>query len=139
MEAKEWFWSCISLLIHVSFLVIVTWLFHKRRVFPFLFIVMWQFHIWNFFLFFCRFVQKVIESCFFQIHFVNFYRSIQMAAIMLQTIPSFYTKLSEKGHFISANTYEKYNVCKDYCNAHHDDKTYFSPACKYHNIVLEDV
>ena len=29
----------------------------------------------------------------------------QMAAIMLQTVPSFYTKLSEKNLFISANTY----------------------------------
>ena len=43
----------------------------------------------------------------FQIHFVNFCRCIQMAAIMLQTIPSFHTKVSEKNLFISANTYEK--------------------------------
>ena len=50
---------------------------------------------------------------------------------MLQTIPSFYTKLSEKCLFISANTYEKYIVCKDYCIAHHDDKTCFLPSCKY--------
>ena len=59
-----------------------------------------------------------------------------MAAIMLQTIPSFYTKLSEKSLFISANTYEKYIVCKDYCIAHHDDKTCFLPSCKYHILLL---
>ena len=53
-----------------------------------------------------------------------------MAAIMLQTIPSFYTKLSEKRLFISAHTYEKYIVCKDYCIGHHDDKTCFLPAFK---------
>ena len=35
-----------------------------------------------------------------------------MAAIMLQTIPSFYAKNSEKCLFISATTYEKYIVCK---------------------------
>ena len=50
-----------------------------------------------------------------------------MAAILLQAIPSFYTKLSEKSHFISANTYEKFIVRKDYCLAHHDDKTCFLP------------
>ena len=56
-----------------------------------------------------------------------------MAATMLQTIPSFYTRLSEKSLFISAHTYEKYIVCKDYCVAHHDDQT-----CFYHlvNIII---
>ena len=58
-----------------------------------------------------------------------------MAAITLQTIPRFSTKLSEKSLFISANTYEKYIVCKDYYIAHHDDKTCFLPSCKY-NIIL---
>ena len=62
-----------------------------------------------------------------------------MAAIMLKTIPSFYTKLSEKSLFISASTYGKYNVCKDYCIAHHDDKTCFLPSCKYHILLLGNV
>ena len=62
-----------------------------------------------------------------------------MAAIMLQSIPSFYTKLSEKSLFISANTYEKYIVCKDYCVAHHDDKTCFLPSCKCHILLLGNV
>ena len=75
----------------------------------------------------------------FQIHFVNFYRSIQMAAIMLQTNPSFYTKISEKSLFISANTYEKYIVCTDHCIAHHDDKTCLLPACNYHIMLLGNV
>ena len=55
---------------------------------------------------------------------------------MLQTIPSFYAKISEKSLFISAKTYEKIIVCKDYCIGHHDDKTCFLPACKYHIILL---
>ena len=62
-----------------------------------------------------------------------------MAAIMLQTIPSFYAKLSEKSLFISTTTYEKYIVCKDYCIAHHNDKTCFLPACKYHIVLHGDV
>ena len=71
----------------------------------------------------------------FQFYFVNFYRSFQMAASMLQTIPSFYTKLAKKSLFISANTNEKYIVCKDYCIAHLDDRTCFLPACKYHILL----
>ena len=66
-------------------------------------------------------------------------RNIQMAAIKLQSIPSFYTKFSEKSLFISASTFEKYIVCKDNCIAHHDDKTCFLPACKYHIKLLGNV
>ena len=62
-----------------------------------------------------------------------------MAAIMLQSIPSFCRKNSEKSLFISANSYEKFIVCKDYCIAHHDDKTCFLTACKYHVILLGNV
>ena len=62
-----------------------------------------------------------------------------MAAIMLQSIPGFYAKISEKSLFISATTYEKYIVCKDYCIAHHNQKTCFLPACKYHIVLLGNV
>ena len=58
---------------------------------------------------------------------------------MLQSIPSFYTKISEKSLFISATTYEKYIVCIDYCIAHHNEKTCFLPACKYHIVLLGNV
>ena len=57
-----------------------------------------------------------------------------MAAIILQSIPSFYAKISEKSLFNSATTYEKYIVCKDYCITHHNEKTCFLPACKYHIV-----
>ena len=50
--------------------------------------------------------------------------------------PSFYAKISEKNLFISAATYEKYIVCKDYCIAHHNEKTCFLPTCKYHIVLL---
>ena len=62
-----------------------------------------------------------------------------MAAIMLQTIPSLYTKVSEKSLFFSTNTYENNIVCKDYCIAHHDYKTCFLPACKYHIKLFGNV
>ena len=55
---------------------------------------------------------------------------------MLQAKPSFYTKLSEKSLFISAKTYEKFIVCKDYCIANHDDKSCFLPTCNYHILLL---
>ena len=58
-----------------------------------------------------------------------------MAAIMLQAKPCFYEKISEKSFFISASTFEKFIVCKEYCIAHHDDKTCFLPACKYHILL----
>ena len=58
---------------------------------------------------------------------------------MLQTIPSFHSKPSEKSLFTSAKTYEKYIVRKDYCIAHHDDKTCYLPVCKYHIILLGEV
>ena len=62
-----------------------------------------------------------------------------MAAIMLQTIPSFYAKISEKSLSISAATYQIYIVCKDYCIDHHNEKTCFLPACKNHFVLLGNV
>ena len=62
-----------------------------------------------------------------------------MAAIMLQTIPSFYTTISEKNLFISANTNEKFIVGTDYCIAHHNDKTCFLPTCNYHILLPGNV
>ena len=48
-------------------------------------------------------------------------------------------KISEKSLFISATTYEKYIVCKDYFIAHHNEKTCFLPSCKYHIVLLGNV
>ena len=62
-----------------------------------------------------------------------------MAAIMLQTIHSFYAKISEKSLLISAVTYEKYINCKDYCIGHQDDKTCFLPICIHHIVLLGEV
>ena len=86
-----------------------------------------------------RFVQLIIKKFVFQIHSLNSRRDIWMAAIMLQSILSFYTKISEKNLFISATTKEKYIVCTNYCIAHHNDKTCFLPACKHHVVLLRNV
>ena len=58
---------------------------------------------------------------------------------MLQTIPSFYAKKSQKSLFISAKRYEKYIVCKEYCIAHHVVKTCSLLAYKYHIILLGEI
>ena len=62
-----------------------------------------------------------------------------MAAVMLQVIPSFYTNCSKNSLFISANTYEKYIVSKEYCIARHDDKICFLPKCRYHIILIGNI
>ena len=62
-----------------------------------------------------------------------------MVALMLQVIPSFYTNYSKNSLFISANTYEKYIVSKEYCIAGHDDKMCFLPNCRYHFILIGNI
>ena len=41
--------------------------------------------------------------------------------------------------FISAKTFEKYIVCKEYCIARHDDKICFLAKCKYHIILIGNI
>ena len=62
-----------------------------------------------------------------------------MAAVMLQVIPSFFTKYSKNSLFISVNTYKNYIVCKEYCIARHDDKMCFLPNCRYHTILIGNI
>ena len=62
-----------------------------------------------------------------------------MAAIMLQTIPSFHTNLSEKCLIFSANTCKNFIVCNDSCVAFHNDKTCFVSNCMFHIILLGNV
>ena len=62
-----------------------------------------------------------------------------MPASMLPTIPIFHAKISEKSLFISVTSYEKSFFCKDYCIAHHNEKTCFLPACKPHIVLLGKV
>ena len=65
--------------------------------------------------------------------------SNQMAAAMLQVIPSFYTNYTQNSLFFSAKTYEKYIVSKEYCISRHDDKMCFLPNCKNHIILIGNI
>ena len=62
-----------------------------------------------------------------------------MAAIMLQTTPRVYAKISEKSFYISAKTYEKYIVCKDHCIALHSNRTCSLPVFKCHITLLGQI
>ena len=62
-----------------------------------------------------------------------------MAAVMLQVIPSFYTNYSKNSLFISANTYKRYVLSKEYCFASHDDKMCFLLNWRYHIILIGNI
>ena len=82
-KVKEWFWSCVFLLIYASFLVISTLPCHKRRNFPFSVLVTWHFHKRNVFTFLVGLYKKWLNLV-FQIHLFKKRRNSQMAAVMLQ-------------------------------------------------------
>ena len=62
-----------------------------------------------------------------------------MAAVMLQVVPSFYTKYSKNSLLISAITYEIYIVSKDYCIARHGDKLCFLLNRRYHISLIGNI
>ena len=62
-----------------------------------------------------------------------------MAAVMLQVIHSFHKNFSKNSLFISANTYEKHIVSKEYCIARHDDNMCFLPNSRYHIILIGNI
>ena len=66
-------------------------------------------------------------------------RNNQMAGVLLQVIPSLYAIYSENRLFISANTYEKFFVSREYCIARHDDKMCFLPNCRYQFILIGNI
>ena len=45
-------------------------------------------------------------------------------------------KIFKNTIFISANTFEKYIICKNYCIAQHDDKMCFLPSCRYDILTM---
>ena len=62
-----------------------------------------------------------------------------MAAVMLQMIPIFRTSFSKNSLLLSANTYENFNVSKEYCIARHDDQMCFLPKCRYHILLIGNI
>ena len=96
------------------------------------------------------------KNFWFQIQFVNFYRSwreLQRKGACGRELkaygreawwqPLFYkqspasTQIFRKNLFISAKSYENDIVGKEYCITHHDDKTCSLRACRYYIILLE--
>ena len=125
----DWKWKCTCF-----YTTLVTWLFHiwkclrlvfhKRKTFPFKvmfvrchskFVCHLSFLGNDCISFYGNHVtipfKVTIPS--FQIHFVQQKHNVQMAAVMMQVVPSFYSVYSTKSVHICANTYEKYLVSKD--------------------------
>ena len=62
-----------------------------------------------------------------------------MEAVMLKMIPSFYTNYSKNSLFISANTYEKYILSKEYYIARQDDKMCFLTNFRHHINLIGNI
>ena len=95
-----------------------------------------EFVRWYFFWYTCR---RKYYSVFFQIYSFTKRHNNQMTAVFLQVILIFYTNYSKNNLIISANTWEKYVVSKEYRSAHDNDKMRFLPNCRYHIILLGDI
>ena len=108
----------------------------KGSFFPFgcLVLVTWHVHKWNLFHFFGRFVQKVGVFCFSDSVVQKTTRQKDGSCNITSDSQHLYEFF--KKQFFSTNTYEKYNVSKEYCIARHDDKMCFSTNCRY-NIRLK--
>ena len=79
------------------------------------------------------------KVCRFQIHFCHFLSQNSDGSHYATINPQLLRKNFRKKSLYSATTYEKDIVCKDYCIAHHNEKTCFLPACKYHIVLLGNV
>ena len=88
--------------------------------------------------FFGSFVKIVKVSCFSD-SFVQKRTQIQMAAVMLQVISSFYTNYWKNRLFNSAHTYWNYIMSKEYCVAFQDEEICFLPTCRYHNKEIRNI
>ena len=78
-------------------------------------------------------IQKFVVFRFLLLIFIAVFR---WQPLCYKQSPAFKQKIQKKKLFISATTHETYIVCRDYCIAHHDDKTCCLPACSRYRIVL---
>ena len=62
-----------------------------------------------------------------------------MEAVMLQVILSFFTIYSKDSLYVSAKTYEKNIVSKEYRFGRHDDEMCFLPNCRHHIIPIGNI
>ena len=89
--------------------------------------------------FFVRFVQLILKVFLFRFICQNYDAIFGWQPLCYNQSPDLRKKFRKKSLFISATKYEKNIVCKDYCIAHHNEKTCLLPACKYHIVPLGNV
>ena len=84
-------------------------------------------------------VRLVYYEWYFVFHIPSFRKQLNkhMAKVMMHVILGICADYSESCLFISANAYEKYIVCKDFCIYHHHDKLCFLPICRSHIILIK--
>ena len=93
--------------------------------------------IWNLFPFFVYLYKKRIVICFSD-STAQKQLNNQMAAVLLQVIPSFFS-IRSKNRLLCAIIYGKCIVRKKICIAHHNDKICFQANCRYHIILKGDI
>ena len=124
-KPMEW-WRCTLFLKYSSFSVSSrdrSLIFHCHVIFQFLI---------------CFY--KVNYYLVFQIFLFEKHINSQMAAVMLQVMPSFYANHFKKQSFyFCKHMWKKNNVCKEYSVAQHDDKLRFVNNCRYHIILIRDI
>ena len=136
-KVKEWFWSCISLLIYACF-----WSLHVT--FPYKEILFFFDHCHVPFpymeplSFFGRFAQKVLLSCFSD-SFVQKTTQQSDGSCNDTSDSQLLYKIFEKRASFFLQTPMKSLLCKEYCNARHDDKIRFLPNCRYHIILIGNI
>ena len=122
IKVKEWFWSCNSLPIYASFLVIVAW----------------DFYIWNLFQFFGGFVQSVIKTCSSN-SIVQSPTQLSDGICNVKGDSQLWYKVYKNGFFNPANTYEKHIVSEKCCLARYNDKMCFLLKYWFHFIPIGDI
>ena len=103
----------------------------------FLAIVKWHFHIWALF-FSGKFIQKVIVSCFFQIHlFRKRLNKPDGSCNVTSDSQLLYKSIKEQSFYFCKHIWKIH--CKEYCIARYDDKMCFLPNCSYPKILTGDI
>ena len=88
--------------------------------------------------FFGSSVQKVLLSCFSD-SFVQKTTQQLDGSYKVTSDSQFYANYSKNSLLISANTYEKNIVCKEYCIVCNDDKMCFLPIFRFHIILIGNI
>ena len=89
------------------------------------------------FLFLIGLFEKIVEVCFSDSNVEERIEQPDGCCNVTSDTKRLY-KLFKTQPFVYANTYEMYNVDKEHCIAHHNDKMCFLPNCRYQNVPKRD-